>query len=36
MENLIVCPTSCPWLLDYEPFCNTFPVVGAMVSNRLV
>ena len=30
----IVCQTSCPCLLDFDPFCDKFPVVGALVSGR--
>ena len=31
-----MCPTSCPWLLELDPFCDTFPVLGALVSDTQV
>ena len=34
--NSIVCPNPCPWLLDFNPFCNKFPFVGALESGGQV
>ena len=34
IEKAIVCPTSCPQRLDFDPFCDKFPVVEALVSGR--